>query len=137
MRSRGLASLILLLPLACAGDDPANDDDAAGSEDQSTTQSETETGPEPSETDTETGDTDEPLEGYDDPALWLCHPDKDPGDDQCLTHDLSATVVAPDGSTTVVPHTPVDAPEFDCFYVYPTVDLRLTPGQTENFDDIS
>jgi pimeloyl-ACP methyl ester carboxylesterase len=140
MRLRSLASLVLTLSLACSRDDGPPSEEAAGSEDESSTgtteesesESETET-----ESETEAGDTDEPLEGYDDPALWLCHPDKDPGDDHCLAHDLSATVFAPDGSTTVVPHTVADDPPFDCFYVYPTVDLRLTPGQTENFNDLS
>lgn len=136
MRSRWLALLLPTLSLACAPSDDAPADEAAASEESSTDTEESET---ETETDTETGDGDgdEPLEGYDDPALWLCHPDKDPADDQCLAHDLSATVFLPDGTTMVVPHVVADDPPFDCFYVYPTVDLRLTPGQTENFNDLS
>lgn len=48
-----------------------------------------------------------------------------------------ATEVHPDGTTTVHEHVVADDPGFDCFYIYPTVDLRLAPGQTENFNDIS
>src|SRR5690606_31426798 len=117
MRSRWLASLILLVPLACGSDDGKPNDDAAASEDENCSGSELETESETeseTDTETETGDTDEPLEGYDDPALWLCHPDKDPGDDQCLVHDLSASVIAADGSTTVVPHAAAGDPPFDC-----------------------
>jgi hypothetical protein len=75
--------------------------------------------------------------GYDDPALWLCHPDKPPGEDQCLANDLTATELLPDGTTRTVTHEAADDPAYDCFYVYPTVDLRLAPGQTEDFVDIS
>nr|WP_276599253.1 DUF3089 domain-containing protein [Nannocystis sp. SCPEA4] len=89
---------------------------------------------------TSTGDdgttTGPPLEGYDDPALWLCHPDKAAADDACLSADLTATELLPDGGTAIVEHTIAAAPAFDCFYVYPTVDIRFQAGQTENFDDI-
>ncbi|MCY0993475.1 DUF3089 domain-containing protein [Nannocystis sp. ILAH1] len=77
-----------------------------------------------------------PLEGYADPALWLCHPDKPTGADACLSADLTATELLPDGGTAIVEHTIAAAPAFDCFYVYPTVDIRLQPGQTESFDDL-
>lgn len=84
-----------------------------------------------------TDGTGDPPLGYDDPALWLCHPDKTADDDQCRNHDLSATELLPDGRTQVVEHTAAEDPAYDCFYVYPTVDIRLEPGQTEDFDDIS
>jgi pimeloyl-ACP methyl ester carboxylesterase len=129
--------LPLLLTLACSDDAPGSSDEPTSSEDDSDEgESETDTETDTGEGETETGDTDEPLEGYDDPALWLCHPDKDPDDDQCLANDLTATQIAPDGTLTIVEHTPAEDPPFDCFYIYPTVDLRLAPGQTENFDDI-
>lgn len=32
-------------------------------------------------------------------------------------------------------HTPAVDPDFDCFYVYPTVDLRDEPGNTEDLTD--
>jgi hypothetical protein len=81
--------------------------------------------------------TGEPPAGYDDPALWLCHADKALEDDQCLSADLDATEILPDGTTQLVEHVPAEDPAFDCFYVYPTVDIRLEPGQTEDFEDIS
>ncbi|MCA9707246.1 MAG: DUF3089 domain-containing protein [Myxococcales bacterium] len=84
-----------------------------------------------------TGDpTSPPLEGYDDPALWLCHPDKTDAEDQCRGSDLRATEILPDGSTQLVEHVVAEDPAYDCFYIYPTVDIRLQPGQTEDFDDI-
>lgn len=88
--------------------------------------------------DDSTGDasTGAPLAGYDDPALWLCHPDKPVDADQCLSADLDMTELLPDGTTKLVTHTVASDPAFDCFYVYPTVDLRLMPAQTEDFDDI-
>lgn len=82
------------------------------------------------------GSTGAPLAGYDDPGLWLCHPDKPVEQDQCLSADLDMTELLPDGTMMLVEHTVAQDPAFDCFYVYPTVDIRLTPGQTENFDDI-
>ncbi len=72
---------------------------------------------------------------YDDPSLWLCG--ANPEDDLCLTADLTATQVNADGSFTTVTHEALEEPEFDCFYVYPTVDLRDEPGNTENLVDIS
>jgi pimeloyl-ACP methyl ester carboxylesterase len=141
MRIRWLGLVSVTFMLGCAGDDGGSTDEAA--ESSETGDSETTTDGDSTdehategegETDTDTG---EPLEGYDDPALWLCHPDKSEADDQCRGNDLSITNVAPDGSTTIVEHVLAEDPAYDCFYVYPTVDLRLTPGQTENFDDIS
>jgi hypothetical protein len=79
---------------------------------------------------------DVPLEGYDDPGLWLCHPDKPVGEDQCLSADLDVTELLADGTTALVEHTFAADPAFDCFYVYPTVDLRIEPAQTEDFVDI-
>ena len=65
---------------------------------------------------------------------WLCRPGHVP--DPCVT-DLTATVVAASGPTTVR-HAAVAAdPPVDCFYVYPTVssqpgvaaDLHVGPGR--------
>jgi hypothetical protein len=67
---------------------------------------------------------------YDDVEWWLCHPDK--VDDQCTTNDLTATELHPDGTTTVVPHQVAENPAFDCFYVYPTVDIF---GEVGNVKD--
>jgi hypothetical protein len=71
---------------------------------------------------------------YADPAVWLCHPERD--DDAC-DGDLDATVVAADGSLTVERHERAAEPAVDCFYVYPTVsgdttvNSDLDPGDEE------
>lgn len=64
-------------------------------------------------------------EVYADPAHWLCRPDK--ADDVCH-RNLDATVVQPDGSLEVQPHTVASAPPIDCFYVYPTISADQTPN---------
>jgi hypothetical protein len=70
------------------------------------------------------GGTGQPYEGYQSEVYqsltpWLCHPDKDAGDNVCLD-DLDATVVVADGTATIEPHTPAADPPIDCFYIYPT-----------------
>lgn len=142
--------VVTALALACAREpgsgDEAGEQPASESEsttDATTTESESASDAESSgETDTSNesdtaSDTGAPLEGYDDPALWLCHPDKALADDACRSADLRATAIAADGSTSILEHELALDPSFDCFYVYPTVDLRLSPGQTENFDDLA
>ncbi len=73
---------------------------------------------------------------YRDPANWLCHPSKN--DDACDT-DLSTTIVAADGSTTVEDFAAAADPAFDCFYVYPTVSVDETPNSdmTANDEELS
>lgn len=148
MRSTVLAAIVAPL-VACGAptdtadtgtSDASTASAASTSEDASTTGSTGET-PTTSGTTSDASTTDAstggpPLEGYDDPALWLCHPDKPADEDQCLSADLDMTELLPDGTTKLVMHTVASDPAFDCFYVYPTVDLRLTPAQTEDFDDI-
>jgi len=58
------------------------------------------------------------------PESWLCHPDLD--DDAC-TGALETVEVLPDNSVEAADRTVAVDPGFDCFYVYPTVDLRLRP----------
>ena len=66
-------------------------------------------------------ETDEADAGvYADPALWACRPGKE--GDVCAM-DLTATELHPDGSASVVVPERAESPPFDCFYVYPTVDL--------------
>lgn len=55
---------------------------------------------------------------YADTVNWLCHPGKT--DDACGI-DLTATEIAADGSTSIIPYEAAAAPEIDCFYLYPTV----------------
>ena len=59
---------------------------------------------------------------YDDPTLWLCRPGLPEGADVC-DRDLDATSVAADGTLTPEAHQVAEQPAFDCFYVYPTVQL--------------
>ncbi len=70
---------------------------------------------------------------YSDPNLWLCRPGNQP--DECDV-DLDATEFLADGSRRVVPHVRAANPTFDCFYVYPTVDLK-GDGNLIDFSDVS
>lgn len=70
---------------------------------------------------------------YADEALWLCKPGITL--DRCLELDQTITYIYEDGNMAVFEHEPVvDAP-FDCFYVYPTVDLRDEPGNMLDLSD--
>ena len=66
-----------------------------------------------------------------DRQVWLCKPGlaKNP----CLT-DMSATVVAKDGTKTVEHAQPAADPSIDCFYVYPTVSNQATPNANLKID---
>jgi len=76
--------------------------------------------------------TTSPLD-YSNPNLWMCRPGNEPN--ECHV-DLDATELLADGSRTIVPHQRASKPEFDCFYVYPTVDLT-GDGNMVNFSDVS
>jgi len=69
---------------------------------------------------------------YRDPAMWVCLPGRD--GDAC-NHDLSATEIHADGSQILVPLQVAAQPEVDCFYVYPTVDLRFGAANHDDFKD--
>ncbi len=70
---------------------------------------------------------------YSDPALWVCRSDHE---SNFCHHDIDATEILSDGSYQLVPHERAEDPEFDCFYVYPTVLLTGKANQTD-FSDIS
>ena len=70
---------------------------------------------------------------YSDPNLWLCRPGNEPN--ECAVN-LDATELLPDGSRQVVPHVRATHPAFDCFYVYPTIDLT-GDGNMTDFSDVS
>lgn len=70
---------------------------------------------------------------YSDPNLWLCRPGNQPN--ECDVN-LDATELLADGSRKVVPHVRTTNPTFDCFYVYPTVDLN-GDGNMTDFSDVS
>jgi pimeloyl-ACP methyl ester carboxylesterase len=69
--------------------------------------------------------------GYGGERFWLCKPGM--ADNQCFVNDIDATVVAPDNSTTVESHQGSEEHPFDCFYIYPTVDLTGPPGNHSDF----
>jgi hypothetical protein len=69
---------------------------------------------------------------YGRPEAWLCRPDI--ASDACHG-DLDLTELRPDGTRVVVPFVPADKPTVDCFYVYPTVDLAMVPGNHTDFTD--
>jgi Protein of unknown function (DUF3089) len=76
--------------------------------------------------------TDKPLD-YSDPRLWLCRPGNDP--DECDAN-LDATELLADGTQKLVKHVKADNPDYDCFYVYPTVKLTSAGAMTDfaNFE---
>jgi hypothetical protein len=55
---------------------------------------------------------------YASPGTWVCRPDVEPNE---CDNDLTATEIEADGSRTEVPEKRAADPDFDCFYVYPTV----------------
>jgi hypothetical protein len=69
---------------------------------------------------------------YLDAAWWVCRPDL--ATDACRG-DLTTTVLLADGSSRVEPHTPAHDAAIDCFYIYPTVDLSLVPGNHVDFSN--
>ncbi len=139
-RMHGSLPLLVLLSGACEGGSSEGQTTVVPSEDDggsTTTDGSTTSGTSLANSSSADGtETEGPLEGYDDPALWLCHPDKSDADDQCRSNDLTATEILPDGTTQLVEHVVAEDPAYDCFYIYPTVDVRFTVGQTENFDDL-
>ena len=65
---------------------------------------------------------------YSDPTLWLCRPGL--ADDKCKIN-LDATIIKPNGKTSVEKYKAADNPAIDCFFVYPTV--SLDPGWQSDF----
>ncbi|MFT3694086.1 MAG: DUF3089 domain-containing protein [Kofleriaceae bacterium] len=72
-----------------------------------------------------------PPETYHHETAWLCLP----GHDDVCAHDLTTTAIGADGSRLI--QKPEVKQDVDCFYVYPTVDLRLGAGNTTDFKDLS
>ncbi len=71
-------------------------------------------------------------ETYDAASMWVCRPDL-PAD--ACRENRDATELRADGSEIVVPFVPGAGTTADCFYVYPTVDLTMTPGNHTDFTD--
>jgi Protein of unknown function (DUF3089) len=79
-----------------------------------------------------------PFAGYSSPvyskdSMWLCRPGLP--HDYCFDN-IDATEVLPDDSLEVVHRSPAADPSFDCFYVYPTVNLSAAPGNDTDFSDV-
>jgi len=73
---------------------------------------------------------------YADDSAWLCRPGM--ALNACFTDAIDATAVNPDLSTTHEPHAASDQDHpYDCFYVYPTVDLATPAGNHTDFSDLS
>jgi hypothetical protein len=72
---------------------------------------------------------------YSDPSLWVCRPGID--SNPCYGN-LDATELLVDGGRQVIAHQRADNPKFDCFYVYPTVDLTTNGNMTDlsNITDV-
>lgn len=76
----------------------------------------------------------QPKNDYANPETWLCLPGRK---DACAS-DLTATIVAADGTLTPEPFKAAADPGVDCFYVYPTVskdptgnsDMTVKPEET-------
>jgi hypothetical protein len=64
--------------------------------------------------------------------MWVCRPDL-PAD--ACRDNRDATELRADGRQVVVPFAAGTGPTADCFYVYPTVDLTMTPGNHTDFSD--
>jgi len=114
-------AVLLLVPSACSSDDAGKESETPSPTSYKVDRSDM----------TDVGTT-APLD-YEDRNLWVCAPGNDP--DEC-TRNLDFTVFLPDGTTRIEKHVPAKDPKFDCFYVYPTVDLTGTTNTT-NFSDIS
>jgi hypothetical protein len=65
---------------------------------------------------------------YATPEYWVCRPDITPNE---CDRNIDATEIKPDGTLEVVKHVPAKDPEFDCFYVAPTVWLGRTAQMTD------
>ncbi len=71
---------------------------------------------------------------YGDDAFWLCRPGM--ANNQCLVAgSLDATVIHPDLSMTAEPEVGAEDHPYDCFYVYPTVDLFGPVGNHQDVTD--
>jgi Protein of unknown function (DUF3089) len=72
-------------------------------------------------------------ERYDQARWWLCMP----GRDDACAGNLDATDLAPDGTKVEVRDRQLPgSDQVDCFYVYPTVDLRPWAASHEDFSDL-
>ena len=109
-----VASLLVLLIMAAASLSCGEDSSSkAGQSEESTPSAAAQSSPAPSNT------------------VWLCRPGLE--NNPCET-DLTATVIAADGSKTTESFTVARDRPIDCFYVYPTVSGQGTMNANLNID---
>ncbi len=72
---------------------------------------------------------------YSGEMFWLCKPGMT--ENQCFVNGLDSTKILTDNSTEVELHQGSEEQPYDCFYVYPTVDLTGPVGNHTDFSDIS
>jgi hypothetical protein len=113
-------TIISLAATACASGDDGGADAAA----TSTTEAAPDVAPLPDDVVGYSSDQ------YGDGKNWLCHPDD--ADENVCDRDLTATVVALDGTTEIEEHAQAEDPAIDCFYVYPTI--SADPGLNSDLE---
>jgi hypothetical protein len=69
-----------------------------------------------------------PAPDYKQDSAWLCRPGRT---DACSTNQ-DVTIIRADGKRKIEKFKPAVAPQFDCFYVYPTVSNDPTPNSDMN-----
>ncbi len=69
---------------------------------------------------------------YATPEYWVCRPDIKPNE---CARNLDATELQRDGTRVVEKHEPAKDPEFDCFYLAPTIWLMRTSQMTDFSDE--
>jgi hypothetical protein len=68
-------------------------------------------------------------------TYWMCRTGL--AVDECYTNDLDATEILPDTSTVLESNVGDPNQPYDCFYVYPTVNLGEPPGNHVDLTDIT
>jgi len=72
---------------------------------------------------------------YTSDTRWLCKPGM--AVNQCFVNSLDATEVLPDNTTALEVYTGSEDHPYDCFYIYPTVDLSTSFGNHTDFTNIN
>lgn len=70
---------------------------------------------------------------YSDEDNWICLPGRE---DLCTDTDIEVREVLADGSVVDIGMPVAEDPPYDCFYVYPTMDLRVRTGVHEDLTDV-
>ncbi|WP_300376090.1 DUF3089 domain-containing protein [Henriciella sp.] len=114
-----LSSLMLVMACGQSGDSPDNEERAGAKPEEATGKEETATVAEAD------GSTSAQQADYTSMDNWLCHANK--ADDAC-SGERDYTVVNADGELDVKTFQAAENPQVDCFYVYPTISMDVTPN---------